>query len=310
MKIDPIYIRKEDVKRKFSWSEAVNVLREGHRFPQAEIGDLFLGPADATLLNRAAFIPKLGYAMKSVSVFGGNSQVNLPTVQGAMLLFEPENGQLLAVLESAVVTEIKTAADSILGAKFLARPESKTLLIVGAGAVAASLVEAYSAYFENLDQVLVWARRFEASEKLAQKYRHLNVRAVEDLATACAQADIISTATMAREPILKGAWIKHGTHVDLIGAFKADMREADDDLISGGRLFVDSKATTIEHIVELKIPISKGVIDQTAVLGDFYDLELENVPARVSDEDVTIFKNGGGAHLDLMIARYLFGLAQ
>ena len=110
---------------------------------------------------------------------------------------------------------------------------------------------------------------------------------------------------MAREPVLRGAWIHPGTHVDLIGAYKADMREADDDLISSAALYVDSRETTIHHIGELMMPIASGAITEASVLGDLYDLAEGSATARLSPGEITVFKNGGGAHLDLMIASFL-----
>jgi ornithine cyclodeaminase len=303
----PQQITYEDTIKRLSWVDAVAALRAGHQRPKAQIADMFLGPSHGTLLSRGAFIQGLGYGVKSVTVFGANPTVGLPTVQGAMLVFEPENGQLEAIIDSRLVTEIKTAADSVLGALLLARPDSEHLLIVGAGTVARSLIAAYSALFPQLTRISIWARRFEQAEALAQDHARnkIPVIAVADLARAAAQADIISTATMAREPILQGGWIKPGTHVDLIGAYKADMREADDALIALGALFVDSRETAISHIGELAIPIRRGVISASSVRGDLYDLIGENAIGRQGSDMITIFKNGGGAHLDLMIAAYI-----
>jgi ornithine cyclodeaminase/alanine dehydrogenase-like protein (mu-crystallin family) len=287
-----------------SWAEAVEALRRGHMQPKAEMADIMLGPPEATLLSRGTFISGVGYGVKSVTVLDGNAAKGLPTIQGAMLVFEPEGGRLAAIIESRLVTELKTAADSVLGALLLARPESSHLLIVGAGAVARSLVHAYLTLFPRLQRVSIWSRRFEQASALARscEAQPAQVVAIPDLAAAASRADIIATATMAREPILRGGWIKRGTHIDLIGAYKADMREADDDLISNGRLFVDSREST-KHIGELSIPLANGAITAQSVLGDLYDLIQGCVPARCSEEDITIFKNGGGAHLDLMVAR-------
>ncbi|WP_248304552.1 ornithine cyclodeaminase [Breoghania sp. L-A4] len=226
-----------------------------------------------------------------------------------MFVFEPARGALTAIIESRLVTEVKTAADSALGATLLARPGSETLLIIGAGAVARSLIRAYAAVFPSIRYIRIWARRFDQAEALAQEARleGVQITAASDLAAAARDADIISSATMAHEPVLHGAWIRPGTHVDLIGAFKADMREADDALISGGSLFVDSRETTISHIGELMIPIAAGVITPKSVKGDLYDLIGGTVAGRVSDDEITVFKNGGGAHLDLMIADYIVG---
>lgn len=292
---------------KLTWPDAVEALRSGHLLPKAQVDDIFLGPADGTLLSRGAYIEDLGYGVKSTTIFAGNANQGLPSVQGAMLVFEPEQGRLTAIIESRLITEYKTAADSVLGASLLARPDSVTLLIVGAGTVARSLVKAYSAVFPKLERIAIWARRMEQAEALAREFQEAKgtVAAVPDLAAAAGQADIIATATMAREPVLHGAWVKPGTHVDLIGAYKADMREADDELIAGGLLFVDSRATTLGHIGELAIPIANGVMTADAVQGDFYDMVQDPSCGRQSDAEITVFKNGGGAHLDLMMARYI-----
>jgi ornithine cyclodeaminase len=300
-------ISYEDAIDCLSWTGAVAALRAGHQRPKAKIADMFLGPSEGTLLSRGAYIEGLGYGVKSVTVFGANPKAGVPTVQGAMLLFEPVYGQLEAVIESRLVTEIKTAADSVLGAMLLARPDSRHLLVVGAGTVARSLIAAYSAMFPQLTRISIWARRPDQAEALAQEFAgsRIPVTPVTDLAKAAAVADIISTATMAREPILRGCWIKAGTHIDLIGAYKKDMREADDALIARGALFVDSRETTIKHIGELDIPISRGVISADSVLGDLYDLTAKSPPRRRGSDIITIFKNGGGAHLDLMISAYV-----
>ena len=302
----PRLITYDHMIARLSWTEAVEALRAGHLRPKAQVADIFLGPADATLLSRGAFIDGLGYGVKSVTVFDRNPAHGLPTIQGAMFVFEPQYGQLEAIIDSRLVTEFKTAADSVLGARFLARPGSAHLLIVGAGTVARSLIKAYRALFPHLERVSIWARRVEQSTALAREFddEPFSVVAVADLATAAAEADIITSATMARDPVLRGAWIRPGTHVDLIGAYKADMREADDALISGGSLFVDSRETTINHIGELTIPIASGVIAAEAVRGDLYDL-VQGQTGRQSDDEITVYKNGGGAHLDLMTARYI-----
>lgn len=300
------HITYQDGIKHLVWADAVAALRAGHMRPKAQIADMFLGPESGTLLSRGAYVEGLGYGVKSVTVFGGNPQAGLPTVQGAMLVFGPDNGQLRAIIDSRLVTEIKTAADSVLGALWLARPDSGHLLIVGAGTVARSLIKAYGAMFPTLSQISIWARRHEQAKAVAQDFRDfaIPVTAVSDLVQIAGRADIISTATMAREPILQGAWVRPGTHIDLIGAYKADMREADDALIAQAALFVDSRETTIHHIGELMIPIATGVITADDVCGDFYDMVATGI-GRQDTQQVTVFKNGGGAHLDVMIAAYL-----
>lgn len=291
---------------RIDWTGAIAALREGHRAGRPELGDLFLGPAEGTLLNRAAYLPGVGYGVKAVTVFDQNPAHGLPTVQGAMMFFEPDHGCLRAVIESALVTEFKTAGDSVLGAQLLARPDSASLLIVGAGTLARGLVRAYAAGLPQINRIEVWARKPEQAEALARQMADegYGVTAVTDLAAAAGRADIISTATMARQPVLQGDWVRPGTHVDLIGAYKADMREADDALMRKARLFVDSRATTIHHIGELIIPLASGVLTEADVIGDLYDL-VPGHCGRTGSDEITVFKNGGGAHLDTMIAAHI-----
>ena len=297
----------DDRDRAIDWKGAVEALRRGHHLARATISDLFLSQPGMTLMSRGAMIDGLGAAVKSFTVTPGNPARGQPSVQGMLILFAPETGAITALIDSALVTRVKTAADSVLGAMLLARPDSRTLLIVGAGDVARSLTQAYPALMPGLERVLVWARRPEQAQALAAACTAspVTVEAVTDLPAACSRADIISTATMAREPVLHGRWVRPGTHVDLIGAFKADMREADDDLLTSARLFVDSRETTLHHIGEIAIPIASGVIGKDDIIGDLYDLATASVTGRRSSADITVFKNGGGAHLDLMTGNWI-----
>ena len=305
------FLSKDTTPPPYDWPFFVKALRKGHERPKAVLEDVFLGPADRILLSRAAWIDGLGYGVKSVTVMAGNAERDLPTVQGGMLVFNPEDGRLRGVIESGLVTDIKTAADSVLGAKMLARPNSRRHLIIGAGTVARNIAVAYRACFPNLSELVLWNRTSSKAQSLADELRTDGIAAnvASDLRRAVAEADIISTATMAREPVLLGEWVQPGTHVDLIGAFKSDMREADDTLIADARLFVDSRETTLGHIGEISIPVSKGVICEADIVADLYDLVL-GAPGRESDEETTVFKNGGGAHLDLMIAQALLSRSE
>lgn len=286
-----------------NWPLFINAIDTGHALPPAQIEDTFLGPSGQTLLSRAAWIQGLGFGVKSVTVMAENAALGLPTVQGAMLVFDKTNGTLRAVIESDLVTNLKTASDSALGARYLARPESRTMLVIGAGRVAVNVIAAYSQAFPDLQNFVICNRTGSKAKMLADEMaaKGLNVTATEDLAAAVAQADIITTATMSTEPVLKGAWVQPGTHVDLIGAFRAEMREADDALLQKSRLFVDSRDTTLHHIGEIKIPLKAGIITEADILADLYQLKHGTV-GRISPDDITVFKNGGGAHLDLMIA--------
>lgn len=294
-------LTRDQVEPLLDWLELADALAEGHRRAPARIEDTLLSRAGDKLLSRAAWIEGLGIGVKSVTIFGGNPARGLPSIQGAMLVFNDETGAIEAVIDNALITKWKTAGDSLLGARLLARKDARTLLIIGAGAVAASLIEAYSALIPDL-AVTIWARRPEAARALAAQYPGVTV--ATDLETAVGEAEIISTCTMAREPVLKGAWLQPGQHVDLIGAYTPDMREADDEALRRAAIFVDSRETTLPHIGELMIPLANGVITPDNVQGDFHQL-VAGTAGRRSDDQITLFKNGGGAHLDLMTARVI-----
>ncbi|MGB2200445.1 MAG: ornithine cyclodeaminase family protein [Pseudooceanicola atlanticus] len=288
----------EEGEAVLDWIALTDALAAGHDLPKAEVADSFLYRGDDTLLTRSAWIDGLGVAIKAATIFPGNPAKGLGTVNGAMSLLSDADGQLEAMIDFHLVTKWKTAADSLLAARRLAPPEVKCILIVGAGTVAASLREAYAAAFPDAE-FLIWNRTTEKAEALAADYDA--TRAVTDLPAAVAQADIVTCGTSGGVPVLKGEWLRPGQHVDLIGAFKPGMREADDTALSRARLFVDSRDTTIGHIGEIDLPLESGAITKDDILADYYQLDaFQRAP-----DDLTLFKNGGGAHLDLMTARHI-----
>ena len=287
------------------WPRLVEALAEGHRGDGFEVGDTFLTRGADVMLSRSAWVDGLGVGVKSVTVFPANPGRGRPSVQGAMLVFDDATGAPRALIDSALLTNRKTVADSVLGAKLLAREDARRLLVVGAGSVAGSLIPAYRAVL-GIAEVTLWNRTRERAEELAARLDGVTV--ADDLHTALAGADIVSCATMAKGPVLQGAALAPGTHVNLIGAFTADMREADDAALRRGRLFVDAYETTIGHIGELVIPMQAGVITREDVLGDLRAL-VAGESGRRSDADITLFKNGGGAHLDLMTAAVILEAA-
>ena len=297
------FIGFEEMDNRLTWQGITDALTAGHSLAQASIADGFAYRGDDTLLSRAAWIDGLGVAVKSATVIPGNVAKGRPMIHGGVMLFDDEFGTLEAVIDFHLVTKWKTAGDSLLGAKLLARPDSKVILIVGAGTVAKNLVSAYSSVFDA--SFLVWNRTHSKAKELAAELSKLHdISALENLEEAVSQADIVSCATMSTEPVLRGEWFQPGQHIDLIGAYRPDMREADDTALTRSRIFVDSRATTIGHIGELKIPLAKGVIKEADIQGEFYDL-ISGSAGRQSKEEITLFKNGGGAHLDLMTAKHI-----
>lgn len=296
-------LSQEDCTGLLDISQAVEALRAGHQLPMAEIRDTFIHQSETVLLSRAASIPNLGQGVKTVTVKANNPSFGLPTVQGAMMLFDPSTGALRAVLDSAALTNLKTVADSLLGSEILARANSEHLVIIGTGSLAAALAEGYAAHRPSLRRIGIFGRSSDKAASLVARLHNADPRIVmeKDLQQALAGADIVATATSSPTPVLDGNWIGPGTHLDLVGAYRRDMREADDALLKRAKLYVDSRQSTLAHIGELAIPLETGVISPDDILGDYYDIAVGPAPER-SANDITLCKNGGGAHLDLMIA--------
>ncbi|MRX49712.1 ornithine cyclodeaminase [Paracoccus sp. S-4012] len=293
-----------EVEPRLDWLALTDALIAGHRLPRAEVADSFLYRGEDTLLTRSAWIDGLGLAVKPASVFPGNPAQGLPMVNGAVNLLDDATGRLLAIVDFHLVTRWKTAGDSLLSARLLARKDARRVLVIGAGNVAASMVAAYRTLIPEAE-VTIWNRTRSAAEALAAR---VGATVADELGAAVRAAEVIATTTMSREPLLRGAWLSPGTHVDLIGAYRPDMREADDEALRRARVFVDSRATTLGHIGEIQDPVDRGVITPNDIVADFYDI-ASGAYARRSEDEITLAKNGGGAHLDLMTARWILDAA-
>lgn len=299
----PLRIDQPAIDRIMDWQGLVARLEASHKLPRPEIGDTLLRMGLNSILVRTAWVDGLGVCVKAATIFPGN-QAPIPSIQGEVLLFDKDMGRLIATIDAVAETRWKTAGDSALGSKLLSREDSRHLLLIGAGTMAEPLIRAHLAVRPSIERVSIWNRTAERAHGVARRLADLGrpVAVVTDLGAAVATADIVSCATMTTAPILEGRFLKAGTHVDLVGAYRADMREADDEAMRRGRIFVDFRGTTVGHIGEIEIPLKAGVIRKEDILADLYELAA-GTPGRRSAEDITIYKNGGGAHLDLMTAR-------
>ena len=283
-----------------TWRGLLDGLEAGHRLPKPDIKDLFVYRGADTILDRATWIDGLGALVKVATVVPGNAGRGLPTIFGSVTLYDDITGELTALVDFHLVTKWKTAGDSLLSASRLARKDARNFLLVGAGTVARSMVQAYSALWPDA-RFTVWNRSRAGAEAMG-------LPVADDLEAAVKAADVICSATMATQPLIKGEWLQPGQHLDLIGAYKPGMREVDDTAMSRARLFVDNRQTTLHHIGELMEPLKSGAITEASIIADFYDDPA--LYTRQSDNDITIAKNGGGAHLDLMTASYIAAMWQ
>lgn len=247
------------------------------------------------------------FGIKLVSVFPENPGRQLPAVQGLYVLFDGKTGGAIATLDGAALTLVKTAANSAMAADLLARPEAATLVMLGGGALAPHIVEAHCA-LRPIMRVLWWNRRPEALAAPAASLREkgLAVEIVTDLAVAVREGDIISAATRATAPIIEGGWLKPGAHLDLVGGYFPEMREADDAAFRRApRHYIDARFTTIEVAGDVTQPIRDGLA-RPADFIDMFQLNRGDAPGRQNRDEITWFKSGGGGHEDLAVAQYLF----
>jgi len=243
--------------------------------------------------------------IKLVSVFPENEAKGIASVQCLYVLFDGSNGMALLGIDGAAITMRKTAANSALAATYLARKDSGTLLMLGAGTMALPLIEAHCAV-RPIRRVLIWNRTRAKAEAVASKVRLPGVTAsvATDIAAVIAEADIISAATMSSTPLIEGRWLKPGQHLDLVGGFREEMREADDEAVRRSRIFVDARFTAAAHAGDIVKPLASGIITD-ADITDTFELARGEKPGRQNDQEITLFKSGGGGHEDLGTAQHL-----
>lgn len=266
------------------------------------------GEPDATLLLMPAWLPGDYIGVKMVNVFPGNTVRGLPAIFGSYLLSSGRTGELLAVLDGGELTARRTAAASALAARYLARADASHMLMVGTGRLSVNLVAAHSAE-RPLRTVSVWGRDMTKAKATVKELAALGIEAeaTADLERAARQADIISCATLSSEPLVRGAWLKPGAHLDLVGAFKPSMRESDDDAMARGRIFADTRAGVLSEGGDIIQALQSGAIAKDAIVADLFGLCRGENPGRVRDDDITVFKSVGAALEDLAGAILAYG---
>lgn len=311
------FLSAGDLDRIFTFPKLIEALREAFR------GDIVTpvrhhhtiergaGP-DATLLLMPAWTGAADGAdgehnghigVKIVSVYPGNAARGLPSVMASYVLMDGASGAPLALIEGGAMTLWRTAAASALAASYLAREDAARLVMVGAGALAPYLIAAHASV-RPIKSVAIWNHRHERAEKLAKNLagRPFAVEAAAELEPAVRQADIVSCATLSSEPLVKGAWLQPGMHLDLVGAFTPAMRESDDVAVRRARVHVDTRAGAEKEAGDIVQPLRSGVITEADICGDLFDLCRGAVAGRQSNDEITLFKSVGTALEDLAAA--------
>jgi alanine dehydrogenase len=261
---------------------------------------------DATLLLMPAWQAGEALGVKLVTIYPGNERHGLPSVQGVYALFDGRTGQLSAVLDATALTQRRTACASALAASYLARSDADHLVLIGAGALAPHLARAHAAV-RPIERVTVWNRTHLRAQVLAADLEKAGFEATvtTDPADAVGKADIVTCCTMSSTPVLRGDWLPPGCHVDLVGGFRPDMREADDTAIRRSAVFVDTRSGALAEAGDVIAPIERGVLRKQDIHGDLFDLCCGVHPGRTDPEQITLFKSVGSALEDLAAARLI-----
>jgi alanine dehydrogenase len=261
-----------------------------------------------TLLLMPAWRSGRHLGVKVVTVFPDNAKRGDPAVYGSYLLMSAESGEPIALLDGTELTLRRTAAASALASTYLSRTDSSKLLMVGTGNLAPHLIRAH-ATARPIEHVCIWGRRPEAAQQLAEKLSgtSFDIVVAEDLQHAVADADIISCATLASKPLLKGEWLIDGQHIDLVGAFTPNMAEADAPAIARAAVYVDTRSGALSEAGDIVQAIQQGVITESCIKGSLRELCTGAVSGRASDTEVTLFKSVGTALEDLAAAELAIG---
>lgn len=272
--------------------------------------------ADATLLLMPSWqdakskgVSSDGYlGIKILTVYPDNeSRLQKPSILGTYLLMDSESGEMRAILDGPTLTVWRTACASALAADHLARPDASSLAMIGTGALSSHLIRAHCA-IRPIKEVAIWGRNPEKAARVAEGLDDLDVTVTvfEDRKEAISNADIVSCATMSTKPLVKGEWLKPGAHLDLVGAYRPDMREADDAAIRRSRVYVDTLAGATKEGGDITQPLASGVLDLDEIRGDLFGLCQDKCSARWGPDEITLFKSVGTALEDLAAAKYVY----
>ncbi|MEO8280208.1 MAG: ornithine cyclodeaminase family protein [Ideonella sp.] len=280
-----------------------SLFASGCNVPPRHVHEIATAPGEHfTSLIMPAWLEGRYYGVKTINIAPGNAVRGLPGLHASYVLYDGVTGVPLALIDGDQITTRRTAAASALAASWLARADASHLLVVGAGQVARLLPDAYCAV-RPIERVSIWARRFEQADALAGEWRSrgLDARAVSDLQAAAGSADIVSCATLASEPVIRGDWLRPGSHLDLIGSFTPAMREADDACFVNAALYVDTEEA-LQKSGDLVGPLSRGVMQAADVVGTLGSLARGDAPGRATPDQRTVFKSVGNALEDLAAA--------
>ena len=300
-------ISAQHIDAVLQWEGVLQALHAGHLGERPSGASYFIGDARFGLFSRGVSMPGKGAGFKLASIYPANRLADppLPSEQAVFVVLDEYTKAMVGMLDGPAITRWKTAADSALAARALSREDSTVLLVLGGGPVARALTAAYLHIRPSIREVLLWNRSPDKLEASCADLARSNIRVqvVTDLDAAVARADIITSATSTGNPLIRGALLRPGSHIDLVGGYRPDMQEADEDVLRNARIFVDDRENAIQS-GDLQIPLARGVIQPEQIEADLFAL-CQGYAVRRSPVDRTVYKNAGGAHLDLIVSQYV-----
>lgn len=275
--------------------------RQHHNFPNPDAEE------QTTLLFMPAWNPGRNAGVKFVTISPENQKHDLPAIQGIYFYMDASTGVINAVIDAKTLTAKRTAAASALASSYLSQKQSSRLLMIGTGSLSKNLILAHASV-RPITEVYIWGRNPEKAAKIAEELsgQPFAIRAVAHIEQTISQCDIISCATLSKYPLIQGKWLKKGQHVDLVGSYKPDMREADDDVMKVSRIFLDSRQSGLRESGDIVIPLQSGLISEPDICADLFELCSGEKKGRLLDEEITVFKSAGHALEDLAAAEYYF----
>ena len=278
-------------------------MRHHHDFPNPELG------LDSTLLLMPAWNPGKEAGVKIATVSPANGSFGLPAIQGIYIYLDALKGSIKAIMEAKSLTVKRTAAASALASSFLSRKDSCSLLMIGTGALSPNLIKAHAAV-RPIQQVYVWGRDFERAKAICDTLAGENFEIVPigTIEEKIGEVDIISSATLSPIPLILGEHLVPGQHVDLVGAYKKDMREADDTAIKRSEVFLDTYEGGLKESGDIVIPLKTGILTENEIKADLFSLAGKKHPGRTRDSSITLFKSVGHALEDLAAATHYYNL--
>ncbi len=296
-----LILTKSDLEKLLTMNEVINAVEQA--FLELATGTAItplrtvinLPKEDAWIGIMPAFLGRIeASSVKVVSVSGKNPRKNLPTVNATILLNDAKTGEPLAIMDGASITAMRTGAASGVAIKYLARKNSRTIGVFGAG-IQAQTQLAGACTVRPISRALVYSPNQQKTQVFAATMSEMLKIKVETSSPEeiLEESDIITTATTARTPLFDGNKLKEGTHVNAIGSFKRDEREIDDQTIRRSKIVVDQKTAALQEAGDIIIPIEKGIISQDRVYAELGEIVAGTKQGRTSDAEITLFKSVG-----------------